>query len=113
SIAYAMDAEKIDVKIVQEAASDLEIESLVPQEDSCMRTSARSSGQSRENARGYVPFGSMIPAKKTGTPWRIAAQTFSVAAALFLAVVSGLSWNSGVRTPPFDLVPTAEVAALH
>src|ERR1700719_1504594 len=115
SIAYAMDAEKIDVKIVQEAASDLEIESLVPREDSPKRISARGScqshAQSREYARGYVPFGSMIPAKKTGRPWRIAAQTVSVAAALFLVIVSGLSWNSGVRTPPFDLVPTAE--ALH
>jgi len=117
SIAYAMDAEKIDVQIVQEAASDLEIESLVPREDSSMRISARGSGQShaqsREYARGYVPFGSMIPSKRTARPWRIAAQTVSVAAALFLTIVSGLSWNSGVRTPPFDLVPTAEAPALH
>jgi general secretion pathway protein A len=113
SIAYAMDAKKIDVKIVQEAASDLEVESLIPREHTSVRVSVRRSAQSHVQSRGYVPFSSTIPAKETGKPWRIAARTVSVAAVLFLAVVSGLSWNSGAGTPPFDLVPTAEAAAFH
>lgn len=103
SIAYAMDIKKIDVKTVEEAASDLEIESLVP----VPQASKQAHGRSRDRA----PFSSILPPKRSGHPWRVAVRTVAIAAVIFLGTVSGLSWESGVRTPPLDLALTAEAAA--
>ncbi len=103
SIAYAMNAKKIDLKIVEEAASDLELESLV-RVKAPVRMPVR--------VQAAAPFSSILPAKKSGRGWRIAAETLSAAAILFLAIVSGFSWKAGLRTPPLDLFPIAEAAGM-
>jgi type II secretory pathway predicted ATPase ExeA len=105
SIAYAMDAEKIDAKIVEEAASDLEIDSLVPAIESPARASIRIPTPLQP---GSLPS----TARKTGLPWRFFADALSAAAVLCLAIVSGFAWNAGARTPPLDLFPSAEAAAI-
>ena len=103
SIAYAMDAKKIDTKIIEEAASDVEIESLIPL--------PQESKQSEIRSQARAPFSSILPPKKTGHPWRVAAQAVALATVVFLGVVSGLSWKLGMRTPPLDLALTTEPSA--
>lgn len=105
SIAYAMDAKKIDAKIVEEAASDLEIDSLVPAIETPARASIRIPSPLR-------PGSLQRTARKTGLPWRFVADALSAAAVLCLAIVSGFAWNAGARTPPLDLFPSAEAAGV-
>lgn len=104
SIAYAMGAKKIDSKIVEEAADDLEIESLVPE--------VKSAARSVVSVRRTVASHSVERAKKRGLSWRFVADAISTAAILCLAIVAGFSWNAGLRTPPFDLFPVTEIAPL-
>jgi len=105
SIAYAMNAKKIDSKIVEEAATDLEIESLVPE--------VKSADRSVIPIRSIASSQSLNPVKKKGLSWRFVAHAISTAALLCLAIAGDLSWNAGMRTPPFDLVPVAEVASAN
>jgi general secretion pathway protein A len=104
SIAYAMGARKIDSKIVEEAADDLEIESLVPELEAPARARVR--------PRSVVPIRSKSIAAELGNPWRFVANTISVAALLCLAILAGFSWKAGFRTPPLDLFPTTEAAGM-
>lgn len=103
SLAYAMNAKKIDSKIVEEAAADLDLESLVPE----VRFADRSVIPIRSIARSQ----SLNRVEKKGLSWRFVAHAISTAAILCLAIAAGLSWNAGIRTPPFDLVPVAEAAS--
>jgi general secretion pathway protein A len=104
SIAYAMDAKKIDAKIVEEAATDLEIESLVP----AIETPARASIRFRPLAHSNRT----LQARKTGLTSRFVADALSAATVLCLAIVSGFTWNAGMRTPPLDVFPSAETASV-
>jgi type II secretory pathway predicted ATPase ExeA len=103
SIGYAMDAKKIDAKIVEEAASDLEIESLIPVPQKPRQAPAR--------PQPRAPFSSILPPQKTAHPWRVAAQVVALAAVVLLGVASGLSWKLGMRTPPLDLAFSSRAAS--
>ena len=102
SIAYATDAKKIDAKVVEEAAADLEIESLVPATETPARAPIRS--------RPVAQAASSRRIAATGLPWRYVAYALSAAAVLCLAIASGFGWNAGMRTPPLDLFPSVGVA---
>lgn len=99
SIAYATDAKKIDANVVEEAAADLEIESLVPVSETLARASIRS--------RPALQATSSRSAAATGLSWRFVADALSTAAVLCLAIASCFAWNAGMRTPALDLFPSA------
>jgi general secretion pathway protein A len=108
SVAYAMDAKQVDSKMVHEAVSDLEIESLA----SAAQEESRGEKSHRIFNSFDSPFSSMIPARKTRRSARVVPAVVSAAAVLLLGIASGISWNRGMRTPPLELLPTVEAAVL-
>jgi len=108
SLAYSAGARQVDSKMVCEAVSDLELESLVP--SSHLETRSRRPYQvfSPFNA----PFSAMLAAPRSRRTARIVPAIVSTAAVLLLGIASGMSWSRGMRTPPLEWLPTVEAAVL-
>jgi type II secretory pathway predicted ATPase ExeA len=118
SLAYATDVKQIDSKIVGEAISDLEIDSLLPASEPPPKafTSSRvfspfGAPFSAQLAKSHVAQAPRGKAEKRGG-WRMIPAIASAAAVLFLGISSSLAWSRGMRTPALDFLPSAEVAAM-
>jgi type II secretory pathway predicted ATPase ExeA len=97
SVAYGIGARQVDVKMVREAAADVEIESLVPK-------SERMPPRAAAVGRAVLPFRTMLPKKKRLRIGRL-MQTFAVVSAVLLFALSArVGWNVGKRTPPFAVL---------
>lgn len=100
SLAYAMGTTQVNSKIVREAMEDLDIESMLPEPEHSQRAP--------DSRRVFVPFASMLPVKKRRRVWQVAPSLVSACAVAFLGIASGISWQSGARTPPLDALHAAE-----
>jgi len=108
SLAYAAGAKQVDSKMVREAVTDLELESLV--RSTQLETGSRRSYQVFSPFN--VPFSSMLPARTSRRATSIVPAIVSAAAVLLLGIASGMSWSRGMRTRPLELLPTVEAAVL-
>ena len=113
SLAYAMGVKQIDMKIVAEAVSDLELDSLLPRQPAPVIAQT----SSRVSSSYASPFSAMAAAgverrAKRRRAWKMIPAIASAAAVLLLGIASGMAWNRGMRTPPLDFLPSPEAAAL-
>jgi type II secretory pathway predicted ATPase ExeA len=116
SVAYGMGAKQVDAKMVQEAAADVEMESLLPKHQKTVKVVAP-----KRTPAPVTPIRPSLvqpPRPRNKTLWsnRMVPAFATFIVLMLLAVFSWIRWDRGEKTPPFDVLmaatpPTASTAS--
>ncbi|HEY0704944.1 MAG TPA: AAA family ATPase [Candidatus Acidoferrales bacterium] len=114
SVAYGMNVKQVDARMVQEAAADVEMESLLPKTQKLAPLPVPAKRVPVRSAPVARPVVREIPARATRSSARLMVPAFAgFCALMLLATFFWVAWERGERTPPFDtLMASTPPAAL-
>lgn len=104
SVAFGMNAKQIDAKMVQEAAADVEMESLLPKPQKVLRVvmPKRAAAPLRVSRPTATPR--IQPRANPYRASRMVPAFATFCALMLLATFEWVAWDRGERTPAFDVL---------
>jgi len=111
SVAYGMGAKQVDAKMVQEAAADVEMESLLPKPQKLPKVVMPKRAPAVVIPIRPLAVPKVQPAKNLSVSNRMVPAFAACLTLMLLATFSWIAWDRGEKTPPFDVLMAASSPA--
>ncbi len=111
SVAYGMGAKQVDAKMVQEAAADVEMESLLPKSQKLPKVVMPKRAPAVVIPIRPLAVPKVQPVKNSSAANRMVPAFAACLVLMLLATFSWIAWDRGEKTPPFDVLMAASSPA--